>query len=99
MYKSFVYDITKNLEILKSSAQEECKKHDGVAAFLMQRNVIKYQDLINKFNSFYEDWCKCTSLIGTNEETTNEIIFNFTDEQLMYISKLYTDYRIKENVK
>ena len=71
LYKSFVYDITKNLELLKSSAQEECKKRDGVAAFLTQRNVIKYQDLIDKFNSFYEDWCKCTSLIGTNAETTN----------------------------
>ena len=96
LYKSFVYDITKNLELLKSSAQEECKKRDGVAAFLTQRNVIKYQDLIDKFNSFYEDWCKCTSLIGTNEETNNEIIFDFTDKQLMHISKLYTDYQIKE---
>lgn len=71
MYKSFVYDITKNLELLKNSAQEECKKCDGVAAFLTQRNVIKYQDLIYKFNYFYEEWEKNHQQIDIKKEKNN----------------------------
>lgn len=98
LYKSFVYDITKNLELLKSSAQEECKKRDGVAAFLTQRNVIKYQDLIDKFNYFYEEWEKNyitpqpeSSIFNTTANTNKSTIskYHFDKITIQEIHNLY----------